>query len=126
MRTNKLAKHDYQHGLVLTDKGRRRAIKAELDSLAVKTPKTWDRKWRIIFYDVPKEFKTGRDSLTRRLKQLGFYQLQRSVWVHPFKCRKEVETLSANYGIEQFVSYIETSYIDKQEVLEKKFPNILR
>lgn len=124
MQAEKLVKNDYQHGLVLTEKGRKRAEKVALEYLEIDTSKKWDKKWRIVLYDIPEKDKYGRDALTRKLKHLGFYQLQRSVWVHPYPCRTEIEAITSNFGIESYVSYIETSFIDKQELLQKKFPAI--
>jgi DNA-binding transcriptional regulator PaaX len=125
MKRQSLIKGDYEHGLTITKKGKQRAEKARLDSLQIPKPAKWDRKWRIIFYDIPEKHKKGRDSLTAKLKDVGFYQLQKSVWVHPFPCRDEVEAVCLSYGIDKYVSYIETSYIDKQKLLEKKFRDIL-
>lgn len=115
----------YDHGLQITKKGRERAAQYDIDQLSIKGPRSWDKKWRMIFFDIPEERKRGRDQLTRKLKELGFYQLQRSVWIHPFPCRKEIEIIASNYKIDQYITYIETSFIDKQNVLKNKFKQIL-
>ena len=121
MKRKNLLENDYQHGLVLTKKGYDRARKSNINSLKIDTTIKWDHTWRIVLYDIPENHKNGRDTLTRKLRNLGFYQLQRSVWIHPFPCRREIEVLTAYCGIEKYVSYIETTYIDKQEILLKKF-----
>lgn len=121
MKNTGLVEGDYEHGLQLTDKGRERAEKVEIGELVVTRPKHWDKKWRIILYDVPEDQKTGRDAMTRKLKELKFYQLQKSVWVCPFECREEIEMVAAIYEIDKYVTYLETNYIDKQEILRQKF-----
>jgi DNA-binding transcriptional regulator PaaX len=37
----------------------------------------WDEKWRIVAFDIPEKFKTGRDALRRKLKEVGFHELQK-------------------------------------------------
>ena len=115
----------YEHGLQLTKQGKERAAKYDLNNLSVPGPKSWDKKWRIVFFDIPEQYKGGRDQLTRKLRQLGFYQLQRSVWIHPFPCRKEIEIIATHYDISDYITYIETSFIDKQSVLKQKFKNLI-
>ncbi|HET7673024.1 MAG TPA: hypothetical protein VFK11_00735 [Candidatus Saccharimonadales bacterium] len=121
MKANGLIKGDYEHGLQLTEKGRERALKVEIEDVFMTRPDKWDGKWRIVLYDVPEKYKKGRDALTRKLKYFSFYQLQKSVWVFPFECRKEIETITATYEIDKYVTYLETNYIDKQEILKEKF-----
>lgn len=43
----------------------------------------WDGKWRILIFDIPEKLRRYRDFLRTELSSLGFYQLQKSVWVHP-------------------------------------------
>lgn len=121
MKHTGLVEGSYEHGLQLTEKGRTRAVMAEVEELSISRPKNWDKRWRVILYDVPEQKKTGRDALTRKLKELNFYQLQKSVWVYPFECRQEIETISAVYEIDKYVTYLETWHIDKQGVLKEKF-----
>ena len=115
---------DYDHGISITALGRKRLQRVEIDSLTIAKPKKWDKKWRIVFFDIPESQKNGRDALTRKLKDLGFYQLQRSVLVHPYPCLNELTAVTHAYGINRFVSIIETDYIDKQKLLFRKFRNL--
>jgi DNA-binding transcriptional regulator PaaX len=121
MKSQGLISGNYEHGLQLTEKGKERAQRIEIDQLDIKRPKRWDKKWRIVLYDVPEHKKAGRDTLTRKLRELDFYQLQKSVWVCPFECRKEIESVGAVYEIDEYITYLETNFIDKQEILREKF-----
>lgn len=121
MRKNGLINKDYQHGLQITKKGQARAKKASLDDLKIPVPHKWDKKWRLVIFDIPEKSKSGRDALTRKIKQLGFRQLQKSVWIFPHPCRQEIEIVCSQYFVERYVTYIETSFIDKQEKLQKLF-----
>lgn len=121
MRAKGLAQGSYEHGLKLTKKGRLRAEKAELDNLQIKPSKIWDKKWRLVFFDIPEEYKSGRDALTSKMRLLGLKQLQKSAWIYPHECRQEIELVSVRYRVAPFVTYVETSYIDSQEKLQKLF-----
>ena len=111
----------YDHGIRISNKGRTRLKEVELEQMRIPKPTKWDQQWRLVLYDIPEKYKAGRDALTRLLRQLGFYQLQRSVWVHPYPCREEVAAVSAAFDVNRYVSYIETGHIDQQHILRKRF-----
>jgi hypothetical protein len=121
MKNKGLVKGSYEHGLQITEKGRERLEKTKIDNLKINKPEKWDKRWRIILFDIPEPKKQSRDALSSKLKDIGFSLLQKSVWVYPFECRQEVEQLSVVLEVDKFVTYIETSYIDKQALLERKF-----
>ncbi len=117
---------NYEHSIQITAKGKLRLERLTLNELAIAQPKAWDKKWRVVFFDIPETKKAGRNALASKLKSLGFYTLQRSVLVHPFPCRAEVAAVAAAYDIAKYVSYIETDHIDQAELLIKKFQNLLQ
>ena len=43
----------------------------------------WDRKWRVVIFDIAEINRSSRNALRRKLKDLGFGLLQKSVWVSP-------------------------------------------
>lgn len=49
--------------------------------------KRWDKKWRILIFDIPETIRWRRDVFREKLKSLGFGRVQQSVWVsaHPFE-----------------------------------------
>ena len=112
---------DYEHGILLTEDGRRRAEAADLERLSIRRLQKWDNKWRIALFDIPESDKQARDHLTAKLKEIGFVQLQRSVWVHPFPCQEEVSAITHQYDVSRFVTYVETIHIDSQEKLKDRF-----
>lgn len=78
--------------IIITDKGKKQVLLFQLEDLQPKKEK-WDGKWRMVFFDVEEEKRKKRDDLRRYLKKLGFWQMQRSVWVSPYDCEKEVKYL---------------------------------
>ena len=71
----------------------------QIDDLKIKKPKKWDRKWRVLIFDIAQLKKIYREALRGKLKVLGFYQLQKSVWVHPFDCKAEIKMLKDFFGL---------------------------
>lgn len=124
MKSRDLIHGDYEHGLVITEQGRERLKKIDFDNIKIESAATWDKKWRLVFYDIPESYKEYRQALARKLRNLGFYQLQKSAWVHPLPCRDVIEKICTHYEIEKYVSYVEIIYIDNQENLKKRFNNI--
>lgn len=121
MKTKQLIRGDYQHGLQITPKGRKRLEKIEFDKISINRPDAWDQKWRLVFFDIPEDRRHLRVSFINKLKQLDFYQLQKSVWLHPFPCREVIEAVAAYYDVDSYISYVEVLYIDNQKKLMKQF-----
>ena len=92
---------NHQVYISLTPEGRRRAGILQIDKLKITRPKKWDKKWRLLMFDVPQTRKISREALRGKLKELGFLPLQKSVWAHPFECRAELEILQDFFGLSQ-------------------------
>lgn len=83
----------------LTNEGRKKAGIFQIDQLKITRPKLWDGKWRILIFDISQKKKFSREALRGKLKELKFVMIQKSVWVHPFECRAEVELLQDFFGL---------------------------
>ena len=92
----------------LTSKGMARANKLLLQELEIKKPKRWDKKWRIVIFDIPEKQKKLRDELRRRLKLLGFAEFQKSVFVFHYPCEDEINILVNFFGLHEHVRYLES------------------
>lgn len=69
----------------------------------------WDGRWRIVMYDIPEEKRSARDHIRRLVGQLGFVQLQRSVWVHPLPCLEQFKAIKEAHGLDDALIMIETT-----------------
>ncbi|MEK7176046.1 MAG: CRISPR-associated endonuclease Cas2 [Patescibacteria group bacterium] len=105
---------------ILSDQGKKIALTYNLDKMTIPRGK-WDKKWRLVIFDIPEKKKPIREALRGHLKRLGFIELQHSVFVLPFECRNEVEYLIEFYNIRKFVRYIEASHIDNELDLKHRF-----
>lgn len=124
MRRQNLIADNYEHGLEITVKARKRLMKADLGNLTIPAPDEWDRKWRILFYDIPEKHKYARHVLSNRLGLLGMRQLQRSIWVHPFPCEEPVQAIAVANDVSKYITYIEAEKINNQAALVHKFSKL--
>lgn len=107
--------------LLLTDKGKQRALTYNFDEIKIKKPKQWDKKWRIVLFDIPKNKKKIRETLRGHLNNLEFYQFQKSVFIHPYDCKDEIEYIIEVYNIRKFVRFIIAESIDNELHLKHHF-----
>jgi len=96
-----IERRNHQIYISLTKEGKKLAGWLQIDALKIKKPNKWDRKWRIIIFDISELKRIYRDAFRGKLKELGFYQIQKSVWVHPFDCRDEIELLRSFFGLKE-------------------------
>ena len=75
----------------------------------------WDKKWRLIIFDVPNKKSKQRQAFAMHLKNLGSRMAQKSVWIYPYPCHDEIMMLRKLYDIEQCVTYCETSFVKDDE-----------
>jgi len=107
--------------LELVEEGKKQAYYYDLENLKIKKPNKWDGLWRIVAFDIPEEKKIAREALRRKLKQLDFFQLQKSIFVLPYDCKKEMEVIKQTYEIWPYMTYIVAKEIDRSEKLKDKF-----
>lgn len=84
-------------------------------------PERWDRKWRMVIFDMPAKWEKSRHKFPNQLKAWGFFPLQRSVYVYPFDCRKEVNTLIQLHKVEKTVIYLVADVIEGEERIANHF-----
>jgi len=83
----------------------------------------WDGKWRVIIFDVPEERRNQRDFLRRRLKWLGFKELQKSVWIFPYDIKKEIEELLTicNFDTQGDIRFLKVDKMEDDKDLKRLF-----
>ena len=87
----------------LTKKGLKKILKYDIDTLKIKPMKKWDEKWRFVMFDIPDKYRKASNALREKLKALGFFQFQKSIWVYPYPINDEVNFISEIFNIRQFV-----------------------
>jgi len=108
--------------LELTKKGKKCFGNSKLNDVTISVPSKWDEQWRFVFFDIPEKRRSFRDVLRSKLKRLGFFQFQKSVWIYPFECEKEVRFLCEYFGITPYTMTF-TAKIDNDRILRRYFLN---
>ena len=109
-----------EYEIVITEKGLRLALQKGFSAIKARNKK-WDGFWRIVIFDIPERHKTERDAFRDKLKHLGFYGLQQSVFVSPYQCDKEVEVVTSVLGITSFVTFAKAKDVSCKDELVRLF-----
>ncbi len=82
----------------------------------------WDDVWRIVIFDIEEETRWRRDKFRSKLKELGFGQLQKSVWISPYDFLGELKEFLTSHTLTDKVILIETEnfFVDDLKTLAKK------
>ena len=111
---------DGSYTYVLSDKGKSKALTYNFAKMRIPKHK-WDKKWRLVAFDIPEDYRKGRDALREKLRELGFIELQKSVFVVPYECKNEIEFLIEFFGVRKHVRYGVLESIDNDLHLRKIF-----
>ncbi|MFA7254213.1 MAG: CRISPR-associated endonuclease Cas2 [Patescibacteria group bacterium] len=105
--------------LELTQAGKKRIDKLLLENVKITKPSVWDRKWRIVIFDIPEKDKEVRNFVRNHLYKLGFRQIQKSVFVYPFECSSEIDLICENSGGRKYIKYMIADIIEgEQDIVE--------
>lgn len=124
LKQQKLVEVVEEHGQIIvriTQNGKLRSLKYKLDELKIPKLKAWDNKWRVVIFDIPEHRKRMREIFRMHLKKLGFYPLQKSVWLHAFPCFDEIEFLRQIYHVGENVTYIIGEPFESTDALKRHF-----
>ena len=81
----------------------------------------WDKKWRVVAFDIPERYSELRDKIRYVLKRSGFVRLQQSVWVFPYECKELVGIIKESSGLSKYVLYGVLEYVEDETRLKKIF-----
>lgn len=107
--------------LILSKEGEHLALTYDIENMEIKIPTHWDGKWRIVMFDIPEGMIRVRNSLRMHFKNMGFYEFQKSVFVHPYPCAKEIEYLVEFYQARKHIRFIIATDIDNALELKRHF-----
>lgn len=89
--------------------------------MKIKTLKHWDKKWRIVSFDIPEKQKNAREALRKKLRDLDFYPLQKSMFVLPYPCQDEIDFIAEIFQIRKNITYFETTLISNEGKIRAYF-----
>lgn len=109
---------------LLNSKARIKALLAnweiKLDDYEIQKEK-WDGNWRVLIFDIPEKAKRLRDDLRAIIAILGFKQLQKSVWISPYKIPKFISDSLREGLFKNWIRIMEVKNINYDLDLKKKF-----
>jgi len=114
-------KNDGTVSMTLTGNGKKKVLQYNLDSMKIKKPKQWDGLWRLVIFDIPEEERRGRNALAVKLKELGFYPLQKSVFIYPYECQNEIDFIVEFFNLRPYVRLFTVKKTDIELDLRSKF-----
>lgn len=105
----------------LSEKGKRRVVDFNLDELKIKPMKKWDGKWRFAMFDIPDKFKKKANAFREKIKELGLYQYQKSVWIHSYPMENEIDFIAQTFEVRHFVKLGEINLMEGETKVKKRF-----
>lgn len=101
-------------GYILSKKGKLKIL--YLKTKRVDKKKFKNNWWLMVIFDIPEKLRKTRDFFRKILHELGFEQLQKSVWVTSYDVIKELREVIENYHIESFVKslFVKEDYRNKK------------
>lgn len=83
--------------------------------------KRWDKRWRVVIFDIPERRRTVRVRLRRFMEEYGFVRLQDSVWIYPYDCEDLIALAKANLRIGADVLYMIVERLERDTHLREHF-----
>jgi len=117
---DKREKADGTIEILLTEKGKKKVLSYKFQEMKI-TDKDWDGKWRLVIFDIPEKLKRGRDALREKLLDFGFHELQKSVFILPYRCSNEVEFIIEFFDLKKYVRFGLLESIDNELHLKSIF-----
>lgn len=105
----------------ITTQGKKKVLDYDFDEMKLDVKKKWDGKWRIVMFDIPEKRKKARDAVSFKIKDIGMYPIQKSVFVFPHPCKDEIDFVGEVTGVRKNIIYVEASHIDGNEKARRHF-----
>lgn len=110
---------DGKKHMEITDKGRK--VLVDINGKEKRVKKRWDKRWRVVMFDIPEHRRAARIQLRRQLKVYGFEHLQDSVWVYPHDCEDFVALLKSDVKAGGSILYLVAESIENESELKSRF-----
>ncbi|MDP3733489.1 MAG: CRISPR-associated endonuclease Cas2, partial [Candidatus Daviesbacteria bacterium] len=95
--------------LRLTSAGSKKIVR-DFPLLAFQNKK-WDKKWRVVVFDIEEEDRQARERFRGKLKELGFGMLQESVFISPYDITQDFTEFIGAQHLSESAYLLEVSSI---------------
>lgn len=110
----KILEKDGQTIIEITENGKKRILQNKIEEIRIQAPIKWDGKWRLVLFDIPNTKTLARNIFRDKLRQLGFYLIQRSIWIFPYPCKDEIDFIKETYEVGPYVQVVEANYLEDE------------
>ncbi len=106
----------------LTKKGRLEFLYKKLKGAhSSTTGKPWDGKWRLIMFDIPETGRRERDAIRGTLKSIGFYLIQKSVYIYPHAIPDDAISYLKESGLWSYIRFAQIERMENDADAKKYF-----
>lgn len=105
----------------MTSKGESLLRRWQFADFKLQKPKRWDKKWRVIVFDIPEKKKKVREQIRHLFDQAGLRRLQDSVWVYPYDCEDVITLLKTDFGVGKDLLYLIVYELENDKHLREDF-----
>lgn len=89
-----------------------------IDIKAQQFQKKWDKKWRLVIYDIPERSKKHREWLRHNLQALGFGMIQDSCWASCYDYTHQINHRCREYGLLKYLCIYEGNFFAGKNIDE--------
>lgn len=106
---------------VLTAEGKAKAMRYQIENTKIVRQEKWAGKWWLVMFDVPEEKKRARQAINYALKKIGCVHYQKSVFITPFPCKKEINFIGEAFDVRNHIRVVVAEDVEGSAAFEKKF-----
>lgn len=109
--------------VALTSTGKKLVKLYELDKMRLPESAKWDKKWRVIAYDIPIKKQKASSVLSHKFRQLNLFRLQKSIWIYPYDCKDEIDSICAIFDLnpDDYLMYLISEKIPREAEVRAYF-----
>ena len=104
----------------ITEEGKH-MLDLETARMQVGKKKRWDRRWRLVIFDIPERRRSVRIRLRKFMASCGFERLQDSVWAYPYDCEDLIALVKAEFRIGADALYLIVEQMEHDKHLREHF-----
>ena len=97
------------------------ALEEQRAAIRIARKKRWDKRYRMVIFDIPERKRSTRASLRRTMRESGFLCIQGSVWIYPYDCEDLIALLKADLHIGKDVLYTIVEKIENDGWIKRHF-----
>lgn len=106
----------------ITDAGRRALALEEAKATKLAGAKRkWDKRYRMVIFDIPEQRRGVREQLRRLMRECGFLCIQKSVWLSPYDCEELIALVKAELRIGKDVLYVIVDSVENDGWIKRHF-----